>query len=837
MPENDERRVEGAQPDAAEPSVPQTGPSAPPEGPYVPLAGPVAGPASVGPPPPFPPGYGPTAAAPATQRAALPLPRSLVVGVLTTAAAAVVSTLVAGLLLALAALAPAADAVSSFGGGSADTWDGGFASFLGFVLVCAGLVLGGEVSVSADGAAGLFSASGSGSAWIFPLLLTAGVLVSAAWWSWRAERREPAGTVWARAVASAAAALVAALVLLALVAISAPRVDEGGVSVLITSAGLRLVAVATVLLTAAGLLGRWLASRAAPAERAAATVARVHAGLPAVAREPLTATVVFSAVFVPLAIIAGTVVAIREDAASAIPLLILMSVNAAALVAVLAQLGGVEASAGAGAFGATSDAITVFGIGEWWVWIAVVAAIAAALVAALRIGVRRARTTAVDLARTWQLPVGVLAGWVLFGFLLFGASAAGSGDAMMFAGDARASLSLAWWSVPVLFAWAAAISLGAEVLPAVAYGLSPRLLEVVVGRSAAAAWVAGGPQTGTPADAMEPPAPPAPPAPLSPRTKRALVATGIAAGAIAVLGIAGAVAVSAVNAGRGPEAAVEQYVGLIAEGRAEAATALVDPDIANAERGFLVDTVLGAATERISDVEVEVSVVGDTGYADVAYRLDGVEQSATLDVERQDNEWLVLESWRVASPLVSEVAVVASGGAVEIGGIEVPLDEYGYGTAVVYPGVYEVSPVATRFFEADPVTAVSAGPLSFGTPVDVAFEPTAALQEEIDAQMTAYVDGCAQQTVGDPEGCPFAVYVYPSDTEVTWAVESYPSVEISEDGTGFRASGGTAIATYIDSGFFSDDEEEVSEEVDISFSGDIGIDGDEVTITTDGYWW
>ncbi|MGX9346746.1 hypothetical protein [Microbacterium sp. KNMS] len=830
--------VEPGQPEPpAEPGPPH--PPAPPVPPLPPQPG-----------PPEPPqAASPDGAAPAVPAAVLPslrptqLPRTLLIGALTTAGIALGTTIVAGLLLALAAIAPLAEALESMGGSSASP-DAGAGVLIGFVFVCAGLVLGGEISVQLGGSAGMFSASGGGSAWVFPLVLTLAVLVVTAWWSWRLERRDPQQTVWHRLIASAAAGLAASLVLLLLVAILSPRVEEAGSSFLLTSAGFRLVAVGTLLLTAAGFLGRELGHRTAQGEGLVAAIRRNVEALPAIVREPLVVATIFAVVFTPLAIIGGAIGLVQQDMAGAIPLLLVLCLNVAAALAVIAQLGGIEASAGTSGFGGVSELFTVFGAGQWWLWLAVLVALVTAVLAAVRIGVRRPRGAQVDLARMWQLPAGALIGWIVFALLLFGASAAGAGSMMFFSGEGTVALSIAWWSLLVLLVWAAAISFGAQVLPALVYGLSPRLLEVIGGRAAVATWLSGGapaPVAGGAAGeaaVTAPAAPPAPPAPMSPRTKKALAWTGGAVALVAVLGVGAAVTLSVVNAGRGPAAAVAQYVGLIADGQAEAASALVDPNVSNAERAFLTDEVLSAAAERISDVEVaDGAGEGDVRYIDVTYRLDGVEQSASLEVERLDNEWLVLERWRVATPLLTEVFVYADGGGARIGGVDVPFDESGQATVAVYPGAYDVEPASSAFFEADPVRVIAAGPAGFeGGAAEIDFRPTSALQDEVDAQVKALLDGCAEQAVGQPEDCPFQVYVYPDDTPVTWSIASYPSIEIAEDGTYFTASEGVAEATYIDSGFFSDDEE-VTQERDISFSGGIEIDGDAVTVTSDGYWW
>ncbi|GAA4195750.1 hypothetical protein GCM10022219_21320 [Microbacterium oryzae] len=803
------------------------------------------------------------------------LPRALILGALTTAGVALAATVVMGLILALAAAAPLAQAMESlgseYGAGSGLPSEGAdVGALLGIVLVFAGMVLGGEVSVAASGSSGFFSIAGSGALWLLPLLPVAIVLALTAWWSWRSERRAPQASVWHRLIASVAAGLVASLVLLLLIVLLAPRTEEETGGFAVTSAGFRLAAVGTLLIAAASLAGREIARRTAPGEGLRIGFRRSRRALPSFIRELLALAAIFTAVFAPLVIVGGTVALIREDAASASPLLILLSLNIVALVVVLAQFGGVQVSAGTTGFSGVDELTTVFSAGQWWLWLAVLVALLTAAFAAVWIGTRRPRRTGLDLTRAWRLPLAVLVGWILFALLLFGASTAASGNVVLFSGDVHASISMALWSPLVLLLWAAVIELGAQTLPALVYGVSPRALERLAGRDAATEWVAGprpaaplaadgsvpaggsvagapgwggpgatGPGRAAPVDGDTAAYAAAPARPLSPRAKRTLLWTGAGVGVLAILGIGGAIVLSALNGARGPVAAAEEYVALIADGRAEAASELVDPNVANAERGLLTDDVLGAATERIEDVRVsEGTGDGDTRLVNVEYRLDGVTQTASLEVERLDNEWLFLERWRVATPLVAEAAVFAPDNrGARIGETELPFEQGGQAYVHLYPAVYEVEGAESEFFEADPARLVaSTSPSVDSGMAQLEYRPTDALQAEVEEQVKTLIDGCAEQTVGQPEDCPFGVYVYPDDTSVAWKVTAYPKVEIADDGQYFQADGGTAEATYVDTGFFSDDEE-VTDEQNISFSGGITIDGDEVTITDGGFWW
>ncbi|OCG74730.1 hypothetical protein [Microbacterium sediminis] len=841
-----------------------------PPAPPVPLAAPAGPPAMPVPPatpqaaPPQPSGpwqYVP----PVTPAAAPALPRALVVDTLTTAGIAVAATVVAGLVIVLAAIGLLADLSASMGSAAS-----GIGAFLAAVAIGAGLVLGGELSMRVSGAAEFFSAGASSSLWVFPLLLTLAVMAVSLWWSWRCERRTPSARVH-RLLAPVASGLIASLVVLLIAAIFAVRQDAGGAAIEVTGASFRVVVFGTILLAAAGAAGRALGARTTPGEGIVAAARRVLIGLPALVRETLTVVTVFAIVFVPLSLIVGVVLLVDADQAAGIPLLLVLCLNVAPVLAVFAQLGGVEAG-----IGGMSQVGTIFTVDVWWLWLVTALAVVLAAIAAVRIGTRRPRRAAgLDLTVAWRLPLVILGLWVVFGLLFFGLSGTGMATAAFLSGGASAGIAMSWWTPLVMLVWAAAIELGAQVLPSLVYAASPQLLALLAGRGAAGAWLIGpavvapagpsapgaayaaaapgapapgapvapgtAPVAGAPVGAAPtmPVAPLAPPKPLSPAAKKALLWTGIGVGAVAVIGIGGAVAVSIVNAGRGPAAVAQEYVELIAAGQAEAAGAAVDPNVPSADRAFLTDEVLGSATSTISDVRVEGGEgSGDVRGVTVTYRLDGVDQTASLDVERTGNEWLVLENWRVTTPLVVEAQVGTDGtGGATIGGVEVPIDDefFGTGTVYLYPGVYEVEPAASDFFAADPATLLATSEPSGDAGYAVLdFRPTDALETEAEAQVAALLDECAAQGIGRPDDCPLYTYVYPSDTPVAWEITSYPTLTVSEDGSSFIAEGGVATATYLEQDWLSDEEEEVTEEVEIDFSGSIAFADGEVVVT---YGW
>lgn len=308
--------------------------------------------------------------------------------------------------------------------------------------------------------------------------------------------------------------------------------------------------------------------------------------------------------------------------------------------------------------------------------------------------------------------------------------------------------------------------------------------------------------------------------------RRALL---IGAGAVAVL-VAAGIGVVIANSARTPEAAARGYLTAIVEGRAEAANELADPALPDERRVLLTDDALGAADERISDVSAELEQIDRTGraYVDVSYRLGEDRYEKRISLVKGQPDWLVLDRWEVQESLVEPVDLGVYGpGDITIGGQEIVLARNGvYGRAKValYPGVYTVTPIQTRYLAAEPVTVRVS---EKGVPTtDVEFSPTAQLESTaasaIDALLARCVDAADD---GAPAGCPFRSETRPDGTAVTWEIAGAPRTRVVD--WGWRVeSRGQATATYTDaSGAVYDRRESRFVVV-----GDIAIDGDEVTV-------
>ncbi|MBP1326533.1 hypothetical protein JOF28_001765 [Leucobacter exalbidus] len=207
------------------------------------------------------------------------------------------------------------------------------------------------------------------------------------------------------------------------------------------------------------------------------------------------------------------------------------------------------------------------------------------------------------------------------------------------------------------------------------------------------------------------------------------------------------------NDSRDPAAQVEEYLDLLASGKAQAASKLVSPGVDN--DALLTDEVLGAAEERLLVRSVE-TVERDAEGARVIAQLSlaGEEFEREFTVDHGDNEMLVLETWELNDPLVVEATVALTGpvsagnvpAAVDFAGTEVLLAETMTGadstTVWVYPGVY---PVAAgdlgTYLEGTSQSLTTRLDGSLAT-VELSAFLNEAFEAEILSQATSYADGC-----------------------------------------------------------------------------------------------
>ena len=144
--------------------------------------------------------------------------------------------------------------------------------------------------------------------------------------------------------------------------------------------------------------------------------------------------------------------------------------------------------------------------------------------------------------------------------------------------------------------------------------------------------------------------------PMSTTSKRRVKRTAIVLVAIVVLGLVGAVSLMFANWTRTPEAQVRQYLDLLADGKASAATAMVDPGLPNDQRGFLSDDVMASASARlvVEDVVAD-STSGNVRIVTATMQLDGDRFTHSFRVSSAKPTMGFLKNWKIEDALVTRV--------------------------------------------------------------------------------------------------------------------------------------------------------------------------------------
>ena len=187
----------------------------------------------------------------------------------------------------------------------------------------------------------------------------------------------------------------------------------------------------------------------------------------------------------------------------------------------------------------------------------------------------------------------------------------------------------------------------------------------------------------------------------------------IVVGAVALVAvvIVGTIALTVANWASTPEATVRQYLDLLADGKASAATAMVDPGLPNDQRGFLSDEVMASSSARI---EVEDVIADDAEHSKermvtATMRLDGERFTRSFRVSEAKKTFGLLKNWKIQDAMVARVDVQADKVThFSIGGEKMSvatLKEAPSSSIVLYPGVYTFTPEETgEYIDAAPKT-------------------------------------------------------------------------------------------------------------------------------------
>ena len=329
-----------------------------------------------------------------------------------------------------------------------------------------------------------------------------------------------------------------------------------------------------------------------------------------------------------------------------------------------------------------------------------------------------------------------------------------------------------------------------------------------------------------------------PRAPRKPLSKNAKISLAAALAVVLVV-IIGVVGVNVINSGRTAEETVRNYAQLIADGKYDEANKVVDPGVENNRRILLTDKAHDGVKNA---VKVESVTQKDTGeksklsYVEVVLRINGERSSYYVSVKQGDNEYGVLKTWKIMSPLLTSAINFPARGEVKgykVGSVDLTVPAPQDGAAPMffpmYPGVYNVEVqgsnpgyVKTSLNKKQVVVATD-GRSGDGkylsesqSGLEVKVEPTDKLKSWALDQVRDKVKSCASTSGTNMDrDCPFEVRSRDLDVlEVKSLPTSLDTFEYSDYDHRIRVQGtGTITYKYKDSSYVKWDRQDVDYEV------------------------
>lgn len=329
-----------------------------------------------------------------------------------------------------------------------------------------------------------------------------------------------------------------------------------------------------------------------------------------------------------------------------------------------------------------------------------------------------------------------------------------------------------------------------------------------------------------------------PRAPRKPLSKNAKISLAAVLAVVLVV-IIGVVGVNVINSGRTAEETVRNYAQLIADGKYDEANKVVDPGVENNRRILLTDKAHDGVKNA---VKVESVTQKDTGeksklsYVEVVLRINGERSSYYVSVKQGDNEYGVLKTWKIMSPLLTSAINFPARGEVKgykIGSVDLTVPAPQEGAAPMffpmYPGVYNVEvqgsnpQYAKTSLNKKQVVVATDGRSGDGkylsesqSGLEVKVEPTDKLKSWALDQVRDKVKSCASTSGTNMDrDCPFEVRSRDLDVlEVKSLPTSLDTFEYSDYDHRIRVQGtGTITYKYKDSSYVKWDRQDVDYEV------------------------
>ncbi|MEU8185226.1 M48 family metalloprotease [Micromonospora sp. NPDC049047] len=225
-----------------------------------------------------------------------------------------------------------------------------------------------------------------------------------------------------------------------------------------------------------------------------------------------------------------------------------------------------------------------------------------------------------------------------------------------------------------------------------------------------------------------------------------------------------------------PQATIDGYFSALADRDSDAALGFLNYPIGDADRKLLGQLLRGEGYRPPTDIDItKLERNGDRADATVTYRLAGERRTAGVTLHRADEATAGLfHGWRLSGGLTSLDTPFAGPGA-QLNGVALPGAADGP-AVLLLPGEYAATGPASALSET-PGETVAVGPEQGSATLQLAPVLKPAAGEAVQAQVRAWLDECAKQTVAAPPGCPFRYYGG-SAQKVTWKILEYPQITV-----------------------------------------------------------
>jgi hypothetical protein len=286
----------------------------------------------------------------------------------------------------------------------------------------------------------------------------------------------------------------------------------------------------------------------------------------------------------------------------------------------------------------------------------------------------------------------------------------------------------------------------------------------------------------------------------------------------------------------GPHQQVESYLEALRQGEGERALGLLNATVPDANAALLDGPALQRATQGVENVDVGSPEPSGENRVEVGvtYSIDDTEHTTAFLLEKTGTEWLFFNRWEfVPSTLPTfEVSVINQNEAT-LNGTRVLMPEGRNRFAAFYPAEVEAH-YTSEYFAAPAQTVAITDRQQNPERLNLATAATPALTEAVTAQLNAFLDSCAKQTVFQPANCPFGF-----ETEnrvagpIAWSITEYPEVRIEPFNGDWIISPltGTVLMETRLQDLFTGIIEPVSVPQEYGFTARLAVTGEDIAVT------